>query len=29
MSFSGACGDPVATSRDKAFENRLGLALDA
>jgi hypothetical protein len=29
MSFSGARGDPVAASRDEAFENRLGLALDA
>jgi hypothetical protein len=27
-SFSGARGDPVAASRDEAFENRLGLAFD-
>jgi hypothetical protein len=29
MSSSGARGDPVAASGDIAFENRLGLALDA
>jgi hypothetical protein len=29
MSSSGARGDPVAASSDGAFENRLGLALDA
>ena len=29
MSFSGERGDPVATSSDRAFKNRLGLALDA
>ena len=29
MGSSGACGDPVAASSNIAFENRLGLALDA